>query len=122
MPKVLADAKRMQEVMVNLAGNSIKYTQSGGVVEISHEVKDGMLITHVRDNGFGISKKAQEKLFEKFYRVKTQKTKDVAGTGLGLFIVKQIVQKMDGKIWVISQSGKGSTFSFSIPLVGAHKK
>jgi len=113
--KVMGDADRIKEVVVNLVGNSIKYMGGAGTVTILHEVNDGNLITHVADTGFGISKDAQAKLFEKFYRVQTEKTRDITGTGLGLFIVKEIIEKMNGKIWVESEAGKGSTFSFSLP-------
>lgn len=114
--KVMADAGRVREILVNLIGNSIKYTLTNGGIEILHEMKDGQLITHVKDHGMGMSKEAQGKLFEKFYRVQTKETLNITGTGLGLFIVKQIVEKMNGKIWVESDLGKGSTFSFSLPV------
>lgn len=116
IPKAMADADRLKEVIVNLVGNSIKYMGGAGTVAITHEVQDKNLITHVRDTGLGMSKEAQAKLFEKFYRVQTEKTKDITGTGLGLFIVKEIIEKMNGKILVESEEGKGSTFSFSLPL------
>ncbi len=127
MPKAMADTGRLKEVMVNLVGNAIKYTIGSGIVTISHETKDKLLITHIKDTGMGISKEAQGKLFEKFYRVQTEQTVTITGTGLGLFIVKQIVEKMNGKIWVESpafvektaagkEEGKGSIFSFSLPL------
>jgi signal transduction histidine kinase len=116
LPKVLADENRVKEIMVNLVGNAIKYTVGAGTVTISHEVWDNALITHIKDTGIGMSKEEQKKLFEKFYRIQNEKTRDVTGTGLGLFIVKQIVEKMNGKIWCESEEGKGSTFSFSLPI------
>lgn len=115
MPLVLGADDRLKEILVNLAGNAIKYTQNGGAVRIAHEIKKDEIITTVSDNGFGISQESQKKLFEKFYRVKTEKTERIQGTGLGLFIVKELIQKMNGKIWVESEEGKGSVFSFSLP-------
>lgn len=115
-PNILADSGRMKEIMVNLVGNAIKYTIGSGIVTITHEVKGDILVTNVTDTGIGMSKEAQTKLFEKFYRIQTEKTRDISGTGLGLFIVRQIIEKMNGKIWVASEEGKGSTFSFSLPL------
>jgi len=98
-------------------GNAIKYMGGAGNIAVSHEVTaDGHVVTHIADTGLGISKEAQEKLFQKFYRVQTDKTKEITGTGLGLFIVKEIVEKMNGTIWATSEEGKGSVFSFSLPL------
>ncbi|OHB21913.1 MAG: hypothetical protein A2939_01435 [Parcubacteria group bacterium RIFCSPLOWO2_01_FULL_48_18] len=116
LPRVMADESRVKEVVTNLVGNAIKYTPGPGMITVTHEVKKERLITHVRDTGIGIPFKDQKNLFEKFYRVRTDKTIDVSGTGLGLFIAKQIVEKMNGKVWVKSEEGKGSTFSFSLPL------
>lgn len=116
LPNVMGDNSRIKEVVVNLAGNAIKYTQNGGYVKIYHELVLDELITHIEDNGFGIPKDSQVKIFEKFYRVQTDKTKDIQGTGLGLFIVKQIVEKMGGKIWFKSEEHKGSVFSFSLKV------
>jgi signal transduction histidine kinase len=119
LPHVLADTDRVKEVVVNLVGNAIKYMGGAGSVAVSHEVADGHVITHVADTGLGISKEAQEKLFQKFYRVQTDKTKEITGTGLGLFIVKEIIEKMNGTIWATSEEGKGSVFSFSLPIANA---
>lgn len=119
MPKVLADSGRVREVLVNLIGNAIKYMGNYSTeknIDIYHEIKDGMLVTHIKDNGLGMSKESQAKLFQKFYRVATKDTATISGTGLGLFIVKQIIEKMNGTIGVESEEGKGSTFSFSLPL------
>jgi signal transduction histidine kinase len=116
LPKAMADSDRLKEVMVNLVGNSIKYMGGPGKVTISHEVQGKNLVTRIADTGLGMSKEAQAKLFEKFYRVQTEKTQNIQGTGLGLFIVKEIVEKMNGRIWAESEGeGKGSTFSFSLP-------
>lgn len=116
MPAILGDNGRIREVLVNLIGNAIKYTTGNGSIEITHDVTNKNLVTHIKDHGLGISKEAQAKLFTKFYRVATKETATISGTGLGLFIVKQIIEKMGGTIWVESEEGKGSTFSFSLPL------
>jgi len=115
LPQVLGDGARVKEIMLNLIGNAIKYSPQAKPLIISHEIKEKEVITRVQDNGFGMSEEAQKKLFEKFYRIRTENTKDVPGTGLGLFIVKQLIEKMNGNIWVVSEEGKGSTFSFSLP-------
>ncbi|MGD1003552.1 MAG: sensor histidine kinase [Minisyncoccia bacterium] len=119
LPQVLADADRIKEVMVNLVGNAIKYMGGAGTITISHEIAPAtgsVLVTRIADTGIGMSAVAQEKLFQKFYRVQTDKTKDIVGTGLGLFIVKEIIEKMGGTIAVVSEEGKGSTFSFALQV------
>lgn len=116
LPNIMSDANKLKEILKNLVDNAIKYTLGEGVVSIEHEVKGKMLITHVKDTGMGISKENQIKLFGKFHRIKTRETADIQGTGLGLWIIKQLVEKMKGKIWVSSEMGKGSAFSFSLPI------
>lgn len=118
IPKVLADKVRIKEVLANLIANALNYTPAGGVIRISIESNDGQVITHVADSGSGIPESALPNLFNKFFRVTqglTQNTNS-QGTGLGLYISKAIIDMHKGKIWVKSQEGKGSIFSFSLPV------
>jgi signal transduction histidine kinase len=115
VPSVLADAQRVKEITNNLISNAIKYSDTGAIT-VSHEIQDGLLITHVADQGVGISYEDQTKLFTRFYRVEEEAAKGIPGTGLGLFIVKQLLEKMGGSIWLKSAKDQGSTFSFSLPL------
>ena len=117
IPQVLADELRLKEVITNFISNAIKYNNEGGWVKISHELKGDMLITNVADNGFGMSREEQNKVFEKFFRSDAAKIKSIQGTGLGLFITKELVDKMGGKIWFSSEEGKGTTFSFSLKVI-----
>ena len=79
-------------------------------------LKDNKVNIRVKDSGIGMSAKDREHLFEKFYRIRTDETKEISGTGLGLFIVKALIKKMNGDIWVDSEKGKGTTFSFSLKV------
>ena len=111
------NSNRLKEVLYNLIDNAIKYTLEGGV-EIKTEVdeiKKKYYIT-VQDSGIGISAEAQQRLFEKFYRVKTKETADISGTGLGLWIAKTLARKMGGDILIESMEGKGSKFTIIFPL------
>ena len=113
---VLADDVKLNEVLVNIIGNAIKYTVDNDSVEIYHEEKDGYLITHIRDHGIGMTEEERKNLFAKFYRIQNEKTKKIEGTGLGLFICKEIINRMQGEIWATSEQGKGSVFSFSLKI------
>jgi two-component system sensor histidine kinase VicK len=97
--------------------NAFNYTPKGGSITVSVEQKDNTIITHVSDTGHGIPKEALPHLFSKFYRVHQSPDKASQGTGLGLYISKAIITMHRGKIWVESEEGKGSTFSFSIPII-----
>ena len=110
-----ADVDRLKEILTNLIGNAIKYTSEGGkvIVEVSKEGKFAKVT--VADNGFGIADEDQKHLFEKFYRVESEKTKSVKGSGLGLFITKQLVEKMGGQLTFKSKLGQGTTFYFTLP-------
>lgn len=111
---VMADTKRLQEIMNNLLSNAIKYSDAG-TIQVSHVVEAGQVITHIKDQGHGISEEDHDKVFTRFFRAEVLANK-VPGTGLGLFIVKQLVEKMGGKIWFSSKLGQGTTFSFSLKL------
>ncbi len=116
LPYVLVDKFRISEVASNLIGNALNYTPSGGSVEVSTEVLDDQVVTHVKDTGPGIPEQALPKLFTKFFRVSGVLEQGSKGTGLGLYISKSIVDMHKGRIWVESQIGKGSVFSFSVPI------
>lgn len=111
---VNADPQRVKEILNNLISNAIKYSDRG-TITITHELQDSMVVTHVTDQGVGISASDQKKLFTRFFRVEAEAAKGIPGTGLGLYIIKQIIEKMGGTIWLKSEVNKGSTFSFSLP-------
>ena len=111
---IRADEGRYQEIMTNLIDNAVKYSLEGSVV-IRHEIKDKTVITRVKDSGIGMSTKERERLFQRFYRVKNEKTKGIGGTGLGLWIIKQYIEKMGGKISVDSLEGSGTEFIVELP-------
>ncbi len=117
LPQILADPARLKEIVTNLVSNAIKYNRAGGRVKIYYEIEPQFVVTHVEDNGIGMSQEAQKHLFEKFFRAETREVRSVTGTGLGLFITKELVEKMNGKIWFRSEEGRGSRFSFSLPRV-----
>jgi len=118
---VLADVPQLRRVINNLVSNAIKYTPTGGEVTLLAEVQTALqqAKVQIQDTGLGIPPADQPFIFEKFYRVKTDDTKDIEGHGLGLTIVKSIVEQHGGKVWVKSEGlpGKGSRFGFSLPCV-----
>jgi PAS domain S-box-containing protein len=114
LPEISVDGERMRQVIVNLVGNAVKFSDPGGSVMINAEIKDNMFIFHVADHGTGIHEENIKHLFERFYREEGEKVR--GGTGLGLYISKQIIDAHGGCIWAESTFGKGSTFSFSLPL------
>lgn len=116
LPKVLADRVRVDEVINNLVSNAINYTQAGGMVRVYMAASPNEVTVTVEDNGVGIPREAIPHLFNKFFRVSNTLQKGSKGTGLGLYISKSIVQKLNGKIWVESEVGKGSKFHFSLPV------
>ena len=116
LPPIAADADKLRQVLVNLVENAIKYSPDGGPVEVSLEPLENRLRFAVSDRGLGIPVAEQSRIFEKFYRLDPDLTRGVGGTGLGLYICREIVRRMDGRIWVESTPGQGSTFTFELPL------
>lgn len=114
-PQVKADASRLKQVLVNLIGNSIKYTPKGSVT-VSLEQRGKEILFTIADTGIGISAEDQARLFEKFYRIQNDKTKNIIGTGLGLWITLEIIKKMGGRITVESIEGVGSHFMVYLPV------
>lgn len=114
LPMVVGNQDRLIQVLVNLLSNAAKYTQEGSVTCRTRLLKDE-IITSIIDTGIGIAMEDQALVFEKFWQVEDSLTNKTKGTGLGLSICKQIVEQHSGKIWVESEFGKGSTFSFSLP-------
>lgn len=109
-----ADENRLQQIFQNLIGNAIKFTASGSVTVDAHEV-DGMIITSVSDTGIGIEKEKQPQIFREFEQADGSIAREFGGTGLGLSITKYLVELHGGSIGVVSEPGKGSVFSFTIP-------
>jgi PAS domain S-box-containing protein len=116
IPEMEVDSERMREVVINLIGNAIKFSDPGGSVNIKVEKQPGDLLFQVSDHGTGISDETMKHLFERFYRAEGETVR--GGTGLGLYISKQIVDAHGGHIWAESKLGEGSTFSFTLPLNG----
>ena len=111
---IRADKEKLHQAMVNLIGNAIKYTFKGEI-SVKVDSEDDRIIINIKDTGVGMDTKGQEQLFTKFHRIKDKETDDVSGTGLGLWITKQIIEKMGGKIGVQSIKGTGSRFFVSFP-------
>lgn len=117
LPKVPADHNRLEQVLLNLLDNAIKYTPSGGSVTLSAEQQENRLAIRVSDTGVGIPPKDLSRIFERFYRVDEARSREQGGTGLGLAIVKHIVHLHGGEIQVASEPGKGSTFTVLLTTV-----
>jgi signal transduction histidine kinase len=115
------DTDRLKQILINVVGNAVKYTPTGGVTVTSYVEKD-QYVVRVSDTGIGISAEDQKNLFARFYRVKSKETEDIRGTGLGLWITKEIITQMNGIIYVESIKGKGTDFILSFPLVKAEVK
>ena len=115
--KILADGDRLVQLMIILLDNAIKYSPNAPVIDVFTENIKDFILTKIQDQGAGMSKVAQKRVFEKFYREHTGDLHNVKGHGLGLAYVKQIVEDHNGQVYVESEKGKGSTFIIKIPLI-----
>jgi two-component system phosphate regulon sensor histidine kinase PhoR len=119
LPSISADPDKVRQVLVNLIENAVKYSPEGGRVEVEVAEHDGAVRFGVRDEGLGIAPEDQDRIFEKFYRADPQMVRGVGGTGLGLYICKELVSRMGGRIWVEPNNGKGSAFFFELQTAEA---
>ena len=119
LPQITADRDRMTQVVSNLLNNAVKYSPTGGRITVTTRLDGNELRLDVRDEGLGIPPDAIETIFERYSRVDSVATKDIPGTGLGLPIVRQIVQLHGWKVWAESELGRGSVFHVTLPLAGS---
>jgi PAS domain S-box-containing protein len=116
LPALRTDPDKFRQVLINLIDNAVKYSPEGGIVEVILAPRNGHLSIAVRDQGLGIPAHDQRLIFDKFYRVDPNLTRGVGGTGLGLYVCRELVRLMGGRIWVESAHGEGSTFFVDLPL------
>jgi PAS domain S-box-containing protein len=115
-PPVQADYERLREVFSNLISNAIKYSPTGGLIRVGGWVEKDEVGIFVSDEGIGIPTSEQERIFDRFARVDNSLTRQTPGAGLGLFLVKSVIEAHGGRVWVDSRPGQGSTFNFALPL------
>jgi PAS domain S-box-containing protein len=115
---VAADPDKVRQVLVNVVENAVKYSPDGGTVQVALASRGSMVRFSISDEGLGIPAAEQRRIFEKFYRLDPQMTRGVGGTGLGLYICRELVRRMTGRIWVESEPGRGSTFHVELPVAG----
>ncbi len=118
---VQSDNDKLRQILNNIIGNSLKFTDKGGIT-VTEKQSNDLLNIYVTDTGMGISKEDQNKLFGKFQQISTQQAGRPVGTGLGLYVSRELARKMGGDMWIErSEMGKGSVFAFSIPIAGSEK-
>ena len=116
LPPVAGDGERARQVLANLIDNALKYSPDGGRIGVRLEANEGYARFSVEDEGLGVPAAERERIFEKFYRLDPNLTRGAGGTGLGLYIARELVRRMNGRIWVTSRPGGGSTFAFELPF------
>jgi signal transduction histidine kinase len=122
IPLIFGDPEKLRMVIENLLGNSIKYTTNYGKIEIKLSKKGDFVIFSIKDNGVGIPLEQHGRVFDKFFRSDNIVKYQTEGTGLGLYIAKNIIEQLGGKIWFDSVEGLGSIFNFSVPINRKSKK
>ena len=120
LPAVRGDFVRLGQVVVNLVHNAVKFSPDGGDIVVRVRRTGDKIVTSVQDHGVGVPREAHDRVFERFYKVDRARLRAEAGggTGLGLAIARHVVEQHDGRIWVESEEGLGSTFSFALPITG----
>jgi two-component system phosphate regulon sensor histidine kinase PhoR len=116
LPEPMGDARRLEQALVNLVHNSIKFTPAGGAITVAARRDGAGVSVSVTDTGIGIHEENLERVFERFYKADRSRTS--SGTGLGLAIVRHVVQLHGGRVWAESRAGAGATFTFTVPLDG----
>jgi PAS domain S-box-containing protein len=122
LPPVCGDPDKVRQVLANLIDNAAKYSPDGGVIEIRVRRDGNAVRFSVGDEGLGIPAGEQKRIFEKFYRVDPNLSRGIGGTGLGLYICRELVRRMGGRLWVESREGVGSTFAFELPASSASRE
>jgi two-component system NtrC family sensor kinase len=117
MPVVRGNPRRLRQVVENLIANAVKYTHEGGWISVEIAKDEQHIAVTVADNGIGIPLAEQPYIFERFYRVESDQTQDIKGTGLGLTIARSVIEKHGGRVWVDSRPGVGSAFTFLLPTM-----
>ncbi|MCX8052797.1 MAG: ATP-binding protein [Armatimonadetes bacterium] len=115
LPVIVADTDKVDQILTNLTNNAVKYSPDGGTITVAGKPLDGKVQLMVADEGIGIPKEHLNKIFDRFHRVDNRDTRKVGGTGIGLYLVKHLVEAHGGRIWVESEVGKGSKFIFELP-------
>ncbi len=115
LPNILADEERVRQVLLNLVNNAIKFARAGGTITLRAWQQDGSIAIQVQDTGSGMDEEEQRWLFEPYHRLERDIDR-LSGLGLGLVLAKRLVELHNGRIWVTSQKGVGSTFTFSLPI------
>ena len=117
---VVGDERKLKQVLLNLLSNAVKFTPDGGRIEVRAVPANGTVEVSVTDNGVGIAPEDQEAIFEEFRQVGTDYARKREGTGLGLSLARKFVELHGGRLWVKSEIGRGSTFTFTIPTTPRH--